>query len=873
VDETMTSEAGTTAWTAPEVLVNHGRYNEKADVYSFGVVLSELDTWKVPYADASNGSMSQVQTALLVSQGKLKPSFRKDCPSRVYEIAQQCLAMKPEGRPTAAVVAYELRKLLKADIKKQNKNLVALLTHIAVPIHRSITIKAMDERLARAGLTGLMRRSDFDRTLNPELQDRLVNASPPSQTIFTEQDLYSLKEVLLSRRSMQSSIASNSKKIQEDLSSLIDSEHSSFYGHSLASSSNFHSACSQSQLSDEARIRFVFDIFDVDQQGYITRDGIAQFLATMNTVHHISLCGVSVADVIDQVFAKTDHATCIFFEDFRKIFATSIPNALTISSTPSAQTSPPRNSSWNCMDWIIEHYTEVQFLILYFLLNLIAAAIKVTTIPWDPIAGHLARLAKAMAQIVLVNAGLILLPMCRTLVTTLRNVRWLWELIPFDYTIEFHIITGSVLLIAALVHTIAWCLIVYYAREANDLEWQISILNKDKSRVLRFGSYIDILATLPIWTGVAMILCALLAVPFTFKKIRYANFNLFWLSHCLFIPFTVFLFLHGAAAWNALPQTQYYMATPIVLYLIERRYRVSTVFGGATKILKAHVTSDTTILYMKKPRGFHNFEAGMYLFLKVPCISRFEWHPFTISSCPEDNYLSVHVRRAGDWTNALYDRIQVLTTVSRNPPFPAIQIDGPIGTPSQDFGNYPAVVLIGAGIGVTPFASILKHLVHVWEEHRCPDCGVVQLPNRLVLRKIYFYWVTREQENLSWFRDTMQQLSEVDIDNRLEIQTYLTPWNRESVVAPLRMIQTFIQTEQNHDVWTGITSKQKNVTHFGRPNWKSEFERIGNNHRGTEVGVFLCGPHSLNRTVRNECFQFNRVHTEGTSFSYHSEKF
>ncbi|OQS02799.1 kinase, partial [Thraustotheca clavata] len=112
VDETMTSEAGTTAWTAPEVLVNHGRYNEKADVYSFGVVLSELDTWKVPYADASNGSMSQVQTALLVSQGKLKPSFRKDCPSRVYEIAQQCLSMDSENRPTAAIVAYELRNYL-----------------------------------------------------------------------------------------------------------------------------------------------------------------------------------------------------------------------------------------------------------------------------------------------------------------------------------------------------------------------------------------------------------------------------------------------------------------------------------------------------------------------------------------------------------------------------------------------------------------------------------------------------------------------------------------------------------------------------------------------------------------------------------------
>ncbi|OQR96818.1 protein kinase [Achlya hypogyna] len=115
-DETMTSEAGTTAWMAPEVLTNQGRYNEKADVYSFGVVLSELDTWKVPYADASGGSgsgMSSVQTALLVSTGKLKPSFRPDCPQVVLAIALRCLAMDPSDRPTASQVAYELRKYLR----------------------------------------------------------------------------------------------------------------------------------------------------------------------------------------------------------------------------------------------------------------------------------------------------------------------------------------------------------------------------------------------------------------------------------------------------------------------------------------------------------------------------------------------------------------------------------------------------------------------------------------------------------------------------------------------------------------------------------------------------------------------------------------
>ena len=32
-------------------------------------------------------------------------------------------------------------------------------------------------------------------------------------------------------------------------------------------------------------------------------------------------------------------------------------------------------------------------------------------------------------------------------------------------------------------------------------------------------------------------------------------------------------------------------------------------------------------------------------------------------------------------------------------------VDGPFGSASEDFLNYEAVLLVGAGIGVTPFAS------------------------------------------------------------------------------------------------------------------------------------------------------------------------
>ena len=40
-------------------------------------------------------------------------------------------------------------------------------------------------------------------------------------------------------------------------------------------------------------------------------------------------------------------------------------------------------------------------------------------------------------------------------------------------------------------------------------------------------------------------------------------------------------------------------------------------------------------------------------------------------------------------------------------------IDGPFGEGHQDWFKYKVAVLVGGGIGVTPFASILKELVQM----------------------------------------------------------------------------------------------------------------------------------------------------------------
>lgn len=56
-----------------------------------------------------------------------------------------------------------------------------------------------------------------------------------------------------------------------------------------------------------------------------------------------------------------------------------------------------------------------------------------------------------------------------------------------------------------------------------------------------------------------------------------------------------------------------------------------------------------------------------------------------------------------------------------------IAVDGPFGTASEDVFSYETVMLVGAGIGVTPFASVLKS---VWYKY-CHDA------TNLKLKKVY----------------------------------------------------------------------------------------------------------------------------------------
>jgi respiratory burst oxidase len=156
--------------------------------------------------------------------------------------------------------------------------------------------------------------------------------------------------------------------------------------------------------------------------------------------------------------------------------------------------------------------------------------------------------------------------------------------------------------------------------------------------------------------------------------------------------------------------------------------------------------------------GPMQFRAGQYVRLACPELSRLEWHPFTISSAPSDPGLTLHIKALGDWTGELHARFRAVIEArgggggggaqsdapgksdegdgegGADPArWPTIWVDGPWGSPVQAFEEFPVLVLVAAGIGVTPMASVLAELLRRAEG--------AEGAGALSARKVYFRWL------------------------------------------------------------------------------------------------------------------------------------
>ena len=469
--------------------------------------------------------------------------------------------------------------------------------------------------------------------------------------------------------------------------------------------------------------------------------------------------------------------------------------------------------------------------------------------------GQSVYISRGAGLVLTLQVALILLPVCKGIISFLMRSDRLRSMIRFDKNIHFHKIVAWTMLVFATVHVIAHL---------------FNFLKVQNAQLLGDATAVKLLWTHPAgYTGIIMLTCMLLMYTSSWSNIKAQCFEMFWYTHHLFIPFFLAYFAHSTGCFvrqlfddgseKCKPYYSYYAALPgFILYMYEKLWRN---FGTKEAQLIKVVGHPSDTIELQFQRKAFNAQVGQYVLVNLPEISKLQWHPFTLSSAPEESRDSIHIRIAGDWTRKVAERLNYYEPSGSKrlsvQSYPILKVDGPFGTPTQDVYKYDTVILIGAGIGVTPFASILKS---IWAQ--------CKLRTGTKHKKIHFFWICRDMKSFSWFQDLLNHIEHESYEGFLSIHLYLT-----KIVKEPELNNIVIHADDSRDPITLLKSQ----THFGRPNFDIILHdlvegMVGSSYQDKqeEVGVFFCGPRKLKHSIEAACKKQSNYRVR---LLFHREKF
>ncbi|XP_015075147.1 respiratory burst oxidase homolog protein E-like isoform X1 [Solanum pennellii] len=686
------------------------------------------------------------------------------------------------------------------------------------------------------------------------------------------------------------------------------------------------------QISDQsfhARLEIFFDMADSNGDGKITKEEVQELIMVSASANKLSKLKENAGEYACLIMEELDPENIGYIEIWQletlllqrdNYMSHSTPlSTTTVDWSPNIGTSNANNivkkASRTVKCLVLENWHRGSIILLWLLAMIglfIWKFMQYRKMEAFQVMGYCLATAKGAAETLKFNMALILLPVCRNMLTRLRSTR-ARILIPFDDNINFHKIIAHAIAVAIILHA-ANHLACDFPHLVNSSPEKFALIASDFDKLK--PSYISLLTGVEGITGISMVILMTIAfIPATrrFRRSvpklttplnRLTGFNAFWYSHHLLAFVYILLLLHGTFLffvhkWYQ-KTTWMYISIPLILYIAERTLRTWRSEDYAVKILKVSVLpGDVLSLIMSKPAGF-KYKSGQYIFLQCPTISSFEWHPFSITSAPGDDYLSVYIRIVGDWTKELK---RVFTEIPAclvgrakfeeqenvdQRGLPRLLVDGPYGAPAQDYQNYDVLLLVGLGIGATPFISILKDLLNntradenvdsntetsasddSWTSFGSSSSASSVKKKSQRARSAHFYWVTREPGSLEWFKGVMNEVAEMDHKGQIEMHNYLTSVYEEGDARStlITMLQALNHAKHGVDILSGTKVR----THFARPKWTEVFKRIALKHPYSTVGVFYCGMPVLAKELKKLSQEV--TYKTSTRFEFHKEYF
>jgi dual oxidase len=470
-------------------------------------------------------------------------------------------------------------------------------------------------------------------------------------------------------------------------------------------------------------------------------------------------------------------------------------------------------------------------------------------------------LAKACAGALYATLFFLVLSMSRWTATWMRRIPYVTRFVNWDLSQEFHIRMSIIALALASLHTIGHLSGSFvYGSRANRQDAVAAILGPKAIPM----HYSDFIRSRPGWSGLTAISLFYCLAILSIAYIRKWSYEIFQLGHLLMFPMLAMLMVHGSANLLQFPVLGIVIAFPTLMVFCERLTRILLGFHKVPASLT--ILDDDTVRIEATIPSFRlwKYKAGQYVFLQVPQLSLWQWHPFTVSEC-HDKTMTLHIKTDGNFTSKLRDCTDLKY----------IGLDGPYGAPAQRFYDFDQTIIVGSGIGVTPFSGILNDLQtredHAWTRRRDSTSSnesnvsadrrnvkpartnTTRIGNANVdldlYRRVDFHWILRERHYIEWFSSLLNMISEGEHNPNLEIRlyNYVTKQRKDLVPHVYRWLLERHRTEKHpYSMMTGLIAP----THFGRP----DFAKILNKHydemqalfardvqRKRKVGVFFCG--------------------------------
>uniref|UniRef100_UPI00358E8DD0 NADPH oxidase 5 isoform X2 n=1 Tax=Myxine glutinosa TaxID=7769 RepID=UPI00358E8DD0 len=514
--------------------------------------------------------------------------------------------------------------------------------------------------------------------------------------------------------------------------------------------------------STNDKLAFLFEVYDIDGNGQIEPAELRKVLESCLGESSISLPNDKLGTLTSALFeaADTNGDGAITLAELSEELDRhpQVLDDLTISPVSWLKPTPALSSHHPISRPLTRTYWQnnggkIFFLAAYFAANSVMFA---TSYQGYQASGPWIGVARGCGLCLNFNCVFIVVLMLRRCITLLRTSRAA-SFIPFEQHVFFHQLVGVVIFILASVHSLC--------HTANFV-----ILSMKENATYSFWDYLLSVRPGLGWvagsasiTGVVLQLLLCIMVIFSSPCVRRnGHFEVFYWTHLCYVWIWLLLVVHASHFWK-------WLLVPGLLFLIEKIIGLVRLRAGCTRITTfSSLPSRVTHLIIERPPRFQ-FRAGDYIYLNIPAIARFEWHPFTISSAPEQlDTLWLHIRSQGQWTTRLSNYVHELCTnsltdtlrhslgvshaarmwpnqenissvslnrdstsswdqgnvhmtsykIHRDSELPGSKgnagecyLDGPYGTPTRRIFLAEHAVLIGAGIGITPFASILQSIM------------------------------------------------------------------------------------------------------------------------------------------------------------------